>query len=101
MDQTRRELIRTLAKGGVYAAPVIVSMAAPVRLMAQGPSGMMSFCDYFPILCMWFGGAPSGARTSTPSAQPTTAPGASPAPWTAPAPGATPPPTPPPPGRSR
>jgi len=75
-DQSRRELLKTLAKGAIYAAPVITTLAAPVRLMAQGPSNamMMTFCDYFPQLCWIFGGAPTNAKPGS------TAPGAAPAP---------------------
>ena len=57
IDTGRRELIKSIVKGGVYASPVIATLAAPSRLMGQGPSGMMMpmWCDYFPILCRIFG----------------------------------------------
>jgi hypothetical protein len=91
----RRRLIKAIVKGMVYTAPVITSMAAPAGLMGQGPSAMMMFCDYFPVLCMIFGG---GAEApSTPRMAPTTP---TPPPPTPPAPT---PPSPsqanPPPGR--
>lgn len=62
VDRTRRDVIKSIAKGAVYVSPVIYTMAAPARVMAQGPSGMMGmmmmfmFCDFFPIICMLFGG---------------------------------------------
>ena len=54
VDKSRRDIIKGIAKGAIYAAPVVYTMAAPTRLLAQG-SGMMTFCDYFPTLCMIFG----------------------------------------------
>ncbi|HKI94796.1 MAG TPA: hypothetical protein VJ992_05840 [Gemmatimonadales bacterium] len=38
VDQSRRDLLKTLAKGAIYAAPFIATVSAPTRLMAQGPS---------------------------------------------------------------
>lgn len=55
VEQSRRDLIKRIAKGAIYASPVVYTMAAPVRLLAQGPSSMMNFCDHFPVLCMIFG----------------------------------------------
>ncbi len=95
IDQSRREMIKRIVKGTVYVAPVVATMAAPGRLMAQGGSDPGSmFCDYYPILCPWFGGssafqqAPSSAPAPgvTTSGQPQ-APGAQPAPWERPPPG--------------
>jgi len=91
-NQDRRRVIKAIVKGVVYSAPLVVSMAAPAGLMGQGPSGMMmTFCDYFPTLCMIFGGGASGAaapRMSSPTPPPPTPP-----PPTPPSPGqANPPP---------
>jgi hypothetical protein len=97
VDRDRREVIKAIAKGAIYVSPLIVSMAAPAGLMGQGPSGnMMMFCDYFPILCMIFGGSstppgatPAGQQTSpAPSGQPPFSPPPS---QTNPPPGAPPP----------
>jgi len=57
VDRTRRDAIKTLVKGAAYASPVVYTIAAPARLVAQGSSGMMDWmlCDWFPIICMWFG----------------------------------------------
>jgi hypothetical protein len=62
-EPERRRLIKAVVKGVIYTAPIVISMAAPAGLMGQGPSGMMMFCDYFPTLCMIFGGneAPGAA----------------------------------------
>lgn len=103
--QGRREAIKRIARGAAYASPVIASLAAPARLMAQGPSGMMlMFCDYFPVLCMIFGGLqsdqPSGAPGSTGQPGQPGAPPPGGAPPTPPPPSRTnPPPGGPPPGR--
>jgi hypothetical protein len=91
-NQDRRRVIKAIVKGVVYSAPLVVSMAAPAGLMGQGPSGMMmTFCDYFPTLCMIFGGGSGGAaapRMSSPTPPPPTPP-----PPTPPSPGqANPPP---------
>ena len=75
VDKSRRDIIKGIAKGAIYAAPVVYTMAAPTRLLAQG-SGMMTFRDFFPVLCMIFGGnfaAQQGA--SSPSRAPTQVPG--------------------------
>jgi len=70
VDKSRREAIKTLAKGAAYASPVVYTIAAPTRLIAQGSSGMMEWmlCDWFPIICEWFG-------RSEATAPPTPAPG--------------------------
>lgn len=80
VDQSRRDLIKSVTKGAIYATPVISTIAAPRRLMAQG-SSMLMFCDYFPILCMVFGqsAAAPGAGYQSPGVE--TAPWTSPAPW--------------------
>ena len=99
-NQDRRRVIKAIVKGVVYSAPLITSMAAPAGLMGQGPSGMMmTFCDYFPVLCMIFGGsqasspgapAPGGQGGATPTTPPATP---TPPPPTPPSPGqANPPP---------
>ena len=71
VDKGRREMIKTIVKSGVYASPVIATMAAPARLMGQGPSGMMMpmWCEYFPILCRIFGEQAAGGmcRCRSPS----------------------------------
>jgi hypothetical protein len=45
-DDTRREFLTRLAKTAAYSAPVVLSLAAPVELVAQGSSsvhkGMMA-----------------------------------------------------------
>ena len=38
----RREFLKRLATGAVYSAPVIVSLATPPTLAAQGPPSMMN-----------------------------------------------------------
>jgi hypothetical protein len=37
-DQHRREFLKKLAKGAVYAAPVIRTMTAPLEVVGQGKS---------------------------------------------------------------
>ena len=95
VDTSRREMIKTIVKGGVYASPVIATMAAPARLMGQGPSGMMMpmWCDYFPILCMIFGDeAAAGMRSLTqPGQAPPGQPVGPPSPGSRPPPGNQPP----------
>ena len=90
VDQSRRDIIKMIAKGTLYMSPAIVTLAAPTRLMGQGPSGMMSmFCDSFPTLCMVF----SSEAAPPPGSQPPpsgSAPAGQPAPWDAPAPGGDP-----------
>jgi len=91
-NQDRRRVIKAIVKGMVYSAPFVVSMAAPAGLMGQGPSGMMmTFCDYFPVLCMIFGGAEAGGTGGARMQAAPTPPPATPTP---------PPPTPPSPGQA-
>lgn len=83
----RRELLRTLARGAVYAAPVVVTLSTPLKLRAVITSGM--------IMLM------SSAETApAPELQ---SPGTRQAPWDGEAPWARPPSstTPPDPGRGR
>jgi len=56
VDRNRRDAIKSLAKGAIYTSPVVFTLAAPSRLLGQGPSDMMMFmfCDYFPTLCWIF-----------------------------------------------
>jgi hypothetical protein len=92
-NQDRRRVIKAIVKGVVYSAPLVTSMAAPAGLMGQGPSGMMMmFCDYFPTLCMIFGGASASTSQPAPGAPGGGATPAQPSPTP-------PPPTPPPPGQ--
>lgn len=37
-EERRREFLKRLAKGAVYAAPVIRTMSAPLEVVAQGQS---------------------------------------------------------------
>ncbi len=37
-DEQRREFLKKLAKGAIYAAPVIHSMTAPLEVAGQGSS---------------------------------------------------------------
>ena len=92
-NQDRRRVIKAIVKGVVYSAPLVVSMAAPAGLMGQGPSGMMmTFCDYFPTLCMIFGGAQASGGSGGPARTPPS-PTPTPPPPTPPSPGqANPPP---------
>ena len=57
---TRREMLKRIARGAVYSTPVISTLAAPDPAAAQAVSSpgmmMMTFCDYFPILCRIFMG---------------------------------------------
>ena len=98
VDQARRDMVKAIVKGAVYVSPVVSTMAAPVKLMAQGPSDMMfMFCDWFPVLCMIFGGSedPFGSPVAPGTVPPPgqlPAPGTYPAPWDRPPPGAIPPP---------
>jgi hypothetical protein len=39
-EQDRRAFLKQLAKGAVYTAPVVYSLAAPVELIGQGQSSM-------------------------------------------------------------
>lgn len=57
VDTTRRDAIKQIIKGTAYVSPVVYTISAPVRLAAQGGSGTMMWmlCDWFPIICMWFG----------------------------------------------
>ena len=92
VEKSRREMIKQIAKGAIYAAPVVHTVAAPVRLLAQGPSSMMmDFCDQFPVLCMIFGDAAVDpavpARFDPASGGPATPPAIGTPPWTAPPPG--------------
>lgn len=97
VDEDRRRVIKMLAKGVVYSAPVVTSLAAPVRLLAQGPSGMMMsrFCRLFPWICMIFGwndpaqgpGPPPGPGQGSPFPPP---PGSQPPPGGNPFPRTTP-----------
>ena len=41
VNKDRRDFLKRLAKGAVYAAPVVVSMAAPVHLVGQGMGASM------------------------------------------------------------
>jgi hypothetical protein len=94
-NQDRRRVIKAIIKGVVYSAPLVTSMAAPAGLMGQGPSGMMmTFCDYFPVLCMIFGGSQASQRAPAPGGPGGAAPGTPPATPTPP------PPTPPSPGQA-
>ncbi len=70
VDKGRRDIIKGIAKGAIYAAPVVYTMAAPTRLLAQG-SGGMSFCDQFPVLCMIFGGDAAEPGAAPPTRAPT------------------------------
>jgi len=82
VDQSRRDLIKSLTKGAVYVTPVISTIAAPRRLMAQASGMMFMICDFFPILCMIFGmSAPAQLTPGAPQA-----PGSQPAPWNRPPP---------------
>ncbi len=91
VDRERREAIKIIATGAIYVSPVIATMAAPARLVGQGPSPtmMMMFmiCDFFPVLCMTF----PGFSRQQPGAPGTARPGEGALP---------PPPTPPPPSRT-
>jgi hypothetical protein len=97
-NQDRRRVIKAIVKGVVYSAPLVTSMAAPAGLMGQGPSGMMmTFCDYFPVLCMIFG----GSQATTPGAPAPGGQGGGATPGTPPPATPTPPPpTPPSPGQA-
>ena len=96
VDHTRREAIKQIARGAAYVSPLIVSMAAPVHAFAQGASGsmMFMFCDYFPVLCMIFGGATAPGSTTPPGTGTPTPPDLPPSPTEV-----NPPPGGPPPGR--
>ncbi len=71
VDKSRRDMIKQIAKGAIYTAPVVYTMAAPARLMA-GPSGGMEFCDHFPVLCMIFGNPTAGDPIAPPGFDPAT-----------------------------
>jgi hypothetical protein len=89
-EQTRRQVIKTIIGGAAYVAPVIATIAAPARLMAQGTSGMMyKLCDYWPWLCCVFDPSYCEGATSSQTA-PVTAPGQQQAPGAQPAPGSQP-----------
>jgi hypothetical protein len=73
VDRSRRDAIKTLMKGTAYVSPAIYTIAAPAQLIAQGGSGMMDWmlCDWFPIICMWFGNTAAAAPpTALPEATP-------------------------------
>lgn len=84
MDASRRDFLLKLAKGAAYAAPVVASMSAPERLLAQvSPSQKMGG--------MAMGkGKPNAVSGFT--ADPTLAPGSKTAPWTVAPPGSSGPP---------
>lgn len=91
--ESRRAFLARIARGVTYTAPVIYTFAAPPAATAQtsGEPMMMTICDYFPILCRWFGWNTDAASFSVDPSNPT-APGAAPnvelptAPWSAPPP---------------
>ncbi len=90
--ESRRRFLARIARGATYAAPVIYTFAAPPAATAQtsGPP-MMTFCDYFPVLCRWLGGN-NETTDFTLDPNSTTPPGQSPsiklptAPWSVPPP---------------
>ena len=97
---TRRELLLRIARGAVYSTPVVKTLAAPDPAAAQAvssPGGMMmTFCDYFPILCrifMGFGNSQAEDAqgfTNTRMGQPAERGISRPAPWDRPSPGSGP-----------
>jgi len=103
IDESKRETLRRMAKGAIYAAPVILTMGAPTRLLAQ--ISQSPLCLMFPVLCdwlmMWFpeqrpnpGGGPTGGPGGFQGAPFGNSPFAPP-PGTTPPPGITPPQPPP------
>lgn len=74
VDRERREAIKIIATGAIYVSPVIATMAAPARLVGQGPSPMMMMmfmiCDFFPVLCMIFPGLSRQQQRGAPGAAP-------------------------------
>ena len=97
---TRRQMLKRIARGAVYSSPVIKTLAAPDPAAAQAvssPGGMMmTFCDYFPILCRIFMGFGIGQREGPGGMTPPPSSGgiggnqqgiSRPAPWDRPPPG--------------
>lgn len=74
-DQDRRAFLRKIAKGAVYVAPVVYSMALPTRVMASHKPGHTM---------MPMGSAPAQQQQQQPTTQRD-------APWQRPPPGSTPP----------
>lgn len=91
--EDRREFLRRIARGVVWSAPVISTLAAPSSAVAQvsNPGMMMwTICDWFPVLCSWLGGAEAtSGQQSTPSSPVREAPSVDlpEAPWSRPPPG--------------
>lgn len=75
--EDRREFLKRIARGAVYAAPVVVTLATPARLPAIVTTGMM-------IMLPFSREEPAAPAQEVPGS---TAPWTQDAPWSAPADG--------------